>query len=109
MKHIYLFCMQSSGVVYGIGTYIQQLTESIRNRKDVSLNIVIRHSEEPEFTVKEAGGVRTFYLPRVKNPNHLNFETLYNRNMCFLLRPYIQTEPSDQLIFHLNYYKDWIF
>jgi len=106
MKHVYIFCMQSSGVVYGIGTYIQQLTEAIRNKNDVSINIVIRQSEKPEFTVKESDGVRTFYLPHIKNQNNPRFETLYNRNVWYLLRPYIQLGLSDQLIFHLNYYEE---
>jgi len=106
MKHIYIFCMQSSGVVYGIGTYIQQLTETLKDRKDVSLNVVIRHSDETEFTIKETDGIRTFYLSRINKQYNPKFDDLYNRNLCFLLRPYIRLGLSDQLIFHLNYYEE---
>jgi len=109
MKHIYLFCMQSSGVVYGIGTYIQQLTEALKQEKDVSLNIVIYNSEESEFTIKKNEGVSTFYFPRINNQfnyPHSQFESAYCRNICFLLNRHIRLEPSDQLIFHLNYYEE---
>jgi len=104
--------MQSSGVVYGIGTYIKQLTETLKHEKDVSLNIVIRHSEEPEFIIKEDDGVRTFYFPKINHPiNSFNaqFDSVYNRNVCFLLFSNIRPKSSDKLIFHLNYYEEGSF
>lgn len=98
--------MQSSGVVYGIGTYIQQMVEYLKNRKDISLNIVIRHSNEKKFKIKESDGYRTFYFPRINDQYNPGFDPIYNRNICYLIRLHIQVSFSDQLIFHLNYYEE---
>jgi hypothetical protein len=96
--------VQSSGIAYGIGTYIQQLADFLKSRKDISLNIIIRHTEVSEFLIKEENGYKTLFFPQIKNQYISSHK--YNRNVWFLIRSNIKLNNQDQLIFHLNYYDE---
>jgi len=105
MKHIYIFCLNltSSGMMYGIGTYMQQMIEFLKNRNDVALNIVELHSNEKEFCLKENEGYRMLCFPKMAFSPESYYNQAYNRNVWYILQTFIAPEPSDQLIFHLNF------
>ncbi|RHJ75308.1 glycosyltransferase, partial [Parabacteroides sp. AM08-6] len=102
MKHIYFFNTKSRAAVYGIGTYLRQVTDCMRSIPDVSFNIVNLLVDVPEFTREEKNGYISYDIPE----NYMQTTKIidcYSRNIWFLLRPYIQLQKGDVLIFHLNY------
>jgi len=105
MKNIYIFCLNltSSGMMYGIGTYMQQMIEILKNREDAALNIVELHSDEKEFCVKQNDGYRMLCFPKMAFSPESNYNQVYNRNVWYILQTFISHESPDQLIFHLNY------
>jgi len=111
MKHIYIFCfgLNSSGMLYGIGAYIQQLIEFLKNREGLSLNIVELYSDEKEFCIKENDGYRMLCFPQVTYLPDFPYNPVYYRNVWYILQSFIVPESSDQLIFHLNYNSDHLF
>ena len=101
MKHIYFFNTKSRAAVYGIGTYLRQVTDCMRSIPDVSFNIVNLLVDVPEFTREEKNGYISYDIPE----NYMQTTKIidcYSRNIWFLLRPYIQLQKGDVLIFHLN-------
>jgi hypothetical protein len=108
MKHIYLFNENSRAAVYGIGTYIRDLGDCLKEQEDISLHIVQLLSDEKEYKVIESNGYKTHYFP---SPYVLytSKTPLYYRNVWYILSQHIQLSESDQLIFHLNYYQEYSF
>lgn len=106
MTHIYLFCEGRRASIYGIGTYIQQLTEMLQQQNDFSLTIVQLTTDGEEFKVEESGGIRQIFCPKVQFAPSKH-ENKYYRNAWYLIRPYIQCTDNDRLIFHLNYYTEY--
>jgi glycosyltransferase len=106
MKHIYLFNEGSRASVYGIGTYIRQLMECLKDEKDISLNIIQLFSDEKEFKIVESEGYRTFYFPGIHTSTSQKVARYY-RNIWRLLSEYLYLEVSDQLIFHMNYFSEY--
>lgn len=108
MKHIYLFDEGSFASLYGIGTYREQLIQSLKGTSDFSLNVIFLHVDREEFTVEIVEGIRTFYLPLVRRAFSENM-SIYMRNVWYLVSPYISTGEKDELIFHLNYHGEYPF
>jgi glycosyltransferase len=102
MKHIYIFNEGSRAANYGIGTYIWQLTDCLKNVPDISLHVVQLYSSEKEFRIVASAGFDTYYFPKV-NYRGDRKRTIYYRNICIILSRYIKLATSDSLIFHLNY------
>lgn len=48
MKHIFLFNEGGRAAVYGIGTYIQQVVETLTSSDDVLLDVIQLRSEKKE-------------------------------------------------------------
>jgi glycosyltransferase len=106
MKHIYLFNEGSRAAVYGIGTYIRELTDCLKDQEGVSLHIVQLFSDEKEYKVIESKGYKTHYFPSLDVLHSLKASLSY-RNVWYILSEHIQVSESDQLIFHLNYYREY--
>lgn len=100
MKQIYLFNEESRASVYGIGTYIRQLIACLKNREDISLNVVLLNSEEKEFAKVTKDGYTLYYFPFAETSV---YEDKYYRNIGFLWMTNIQIVPDEPLIFHFNY------
>jgi glycosyltransferase len=104
MKHIYLFNEGSVAAFYGIGTYIRQVCDCLKNRHDIRLNVVHLFSEEHEFKIIEAEGLRTYCFPNIQFPRKSESNRLrYYRNCRLLLSEYIPLGTDDELFFHFNY------
>ena len=105
MINLYIFDNKSSrSSVYGIGTYINQLAVSLRKS---GLNVYFIHlnSDVQRFYQEVENDVNHWYVPFSKNKykDEEKHHNLYNQNVVFFLRQYIQQ--TDNLIFHINYPK----
>ena len=104
MVNLYIFNESSRAAVYGIGTYIKELTSAL---KDSGINVCIVHlrSNKPDEELAESDDIRHLYIPPPINRNtSLDWNSqseLYYRNVVYLLR--LQIEETSRLVFHLNY------
>ena len=103
MINLYIFIEPGRAAVYGIGTYIRELTEALRGA-NVNVCAIHLHSETPDKEPETADNIRHYYIPSpihqntVLNRNRQN--GLYFRNVVYLLQ--LQMTNTDQLVFHLN-------
>lgn len=99
MKHYYLFNNASRAAQYGIGTYLNQLCNGLKEQLPVS--IITINSEEEEVKKTEEDGVCTIHIPEISYKNAPeNFERYY-RNLVYLLKTYI--DKDEEAVFVLNY------
>jgi len=89
---------------YGIGTYIRELTDALRN-SIIKINIVNIMSEQPQVLIEEIDSVRIWNFPKPKQEKTtISLDKkieLYYRNLVYLLQLHI--EERKDLVFHLNY------
>lgn len=102
--NLYIFSETRRGSVYGVGTYIRELTSTLKN-SSVNICVVYLTSEKPQIQSEEIDGIKHWYFPSViseqrTTSNEKQWE-LYYRNIVYLLRLYMKDK--DDLIFHLNY------
>ncbi len=103
MKHVYVFNEGSRAAIYGIGTYIRQLTACLTEIQGFSLHIVELHCSEKEFILKQKYPcITVYYFPNASH-RYRNSDSKYYRNIFFILAQYIQIKEGDELFFHLNY------
>jgi len=101
---LYLFNANDSAAMYGIGTYLQELTNVLIN-SDTRIHIVHLHSARPVFEIVKTERIEHWYIPEVRNQNTFSgsIQKLedYCRNIVYLLRLYIKD--TKELIFHFNF------
>lgn len=92
--------------MYGIGTYIKELIESIGN--DVIYLTVIHLHDEPVIKMEETDGIRYWHIPdTIETVPYLNYEAHYKqyyRNIIYLIQLYMPV--AERLVFHINYAQD---
>ena len=104
MVNLYIFNESSRATVFGIGTYIRELSSAL---KDSGINVCIVHlrSGIQEKKSVESDGIRHLHIPPPVNRNISLVwnrpSELYYRNVVYLLR--LQIKDTDRLVFHLNY------
>jgi len=104
MINLYIFNESSHAAVYGIGTYIQELTAALEGSK---INVCIIHlrSDKSEKEPEETDNIQHWYIPSPINQNtSLDWNRqseLYYRNVVYLLQ--LQIKDTNRLVFHLNY------
>lgn len=99
MKHYYLFNNASRAAQYGIGTYLNQLCNGLK--EEVLVSIIAINSEEEEVKKTEKDGICTIHIPEISYKNAPeNFERYY-RNLVYLLKTYI--DKDEEAVFVLNY------
>ncbi|MDL2265270.1 TIGR04157 family glycosyltransferase [Parabacteroides sp. OttesenSCG-928-G07] len=102
--NLYIFNETRRGAVYGVGTYIRELTEALRN-SDVHICVVNLLSDKPHIETEETDGIRQWYfpapIPEQRTADSQEQRALYQRNVVYLLQLYIQDKKD--LIFHLNF------
>ena len=102
--NLYIINEASEGAVYGIGTYIRELTNALRNSR-LNVCVINLKSGKPQIHFEEIEGVRYWYFPKPLQTNevldHKRKAELYYRNVVYLLQLHI--EDRKNLIFHLNY------
>ena len=104
-KTVCIFNYKGRAAEYGIGTYIRELTECL---KDVPIKIIVIHlnSEKLEFTIQEDKEVVNWYIPGAFTIGSLygNREN-YLQAVVSLLQ--LNLNDTGRLVFHLNYMNDY--
>ncbi len=102
--NLYIFNETRRGAIYGIGTYIRELTASLKSH-DIHICVINLFSEKPQIQIEETGNLRHWYFPvpleEQRTSDVLKQRALYFRNIAYLLQLYIKDKKD--LIFHLNY------
>ena len=104
MINLYIINESSRAAVYGIGTYIRELTAALKS-SDVNVCIVHLRSNKPKNKTEETDGIQHLYIPPPINRNTFldwnKQSELYYRNVVYLFQLLIKDKKN--LIFHLNY------
>jgi glycosyltransferase len=103
--NLYIFNELSQAAVYGIGTYIRELTSSLKN-SDINICVVNLISDKPQMQIEETDGIKHWYFPapiseEVWIPSDRKQRRLYYHNVVYLFQLHI--EDKKDLIFHLNF------
>jgi glycosyltransferase len=97
-KNLYIFNETSRAAVYGIGSYVNELTSCLKNVDGMNINIVSLNSDtNNEFCITDNDGIKEWKIPASKYHNYD-----YYQNVIFLLKHYITDIKN--IIFHLNYW-----
>lgn len=97
--NLYIFNKLSTASIFGIGTYIRELTDALRH-SNVNVCVVNLNSEKPQFQKEEIDSIRYWHFPIPIVKYQKQIETYY-RNVVYLLQ--LNIEDKTDLIFHLNY------
>lgn len=100
-RKVYIFNGTSRAAVYGIGTYIEQLVDSLKSAQ-IDFEIVYLYSEGREVTIVEKEGYRQISIPAVRSSTSKSSQ-YYTRNVAYLLKELIPDDKDIQYIFHLNF------
>ena len=102
--NLYIFNKSSKAGVFGIGTYIRELTDALRH-SDLNVCVVNIWSDKPQIQMEEIDGIRHWYFPEPLREQRTTKQQKqlerYHRNIVYLLQLLI--EDKKDLIFHLNY------
>ena len=99
MKHYYLFNNASRAAQYGIGTYLNQLCNGLK--EEVPVSIIAINSEEEEVKRTEKDSIHTIHIPEISYKNAPENFQRYYRNLVYLLKTFIGE--NEEAIFVLNY------
>ena len=92
--------------MYGIGTYMREMTAYLCCQKDISLNIVQLHAERKDFTIEQENGYKVYNFPYNRHPSNNRNQQRYYKNIWYILRQYIKPDKQDRLVFHLNFHQE---
>lgn len=108
MKHVYIFHATSRGALYGIGTYVDQLVNVMRE-SEAKVTIVRYYSSSPLVSSSMRDGIRYIDLPRAIYIDSLLSEEdatfRYGKAMAISLISFV--DRNEENIFHLNYGNDY--
>lgn len=100
-RKIYIFNGSDRAAVYGIGTYIEQLVESLKSEY-FDFEVVTLKSKGREVIIEEKEGYRQISIPLVRFST-VQSSRYYIRNIVYLLKELIPDDQNMQYIFHLNF------
>ena len=102
--NLYLFNDNDSAATFGIGTYLNELTNALKDSA-IHVHIVHLHATRPEFNIEKADQIEHWYIPEVRNENTFSGSIqkieAYFRNVIYLLR--LNIKDKKNLVFHFNY------
>lgn len=97
MRHIYLLDNNSIGSIFGVGTYIRNLVDILKNEPLLVTVVKLSNGiEHVEVSHKE--NIRYIFIPAVRANQKCNF---YYRNTFYILYPHIN--PNEENILHINF------
>lgn len=100
-KKIYIFNQFSRASLYGIGTYIKQLIDCLKDT-EIDFGIIHLYSDKKKIADIYENGYREIFMPSVITSD-INAKEYYYRNITYLLKELIPEEKNIQYIFHLNF------
>lgn len=93
----------SRAAVYGIGTYVRQLTRALSKHTFLQLYFIDLYSDNQEFTVeKDENGLTHYKIPMAYSRIE---DDRYCHVVYYLLYPYLPE--NEAAIFHFNYYQHY--
>ena len=102
--NLYIFNETRRGAVYGVGTYIRELTDALKN-SHINVCVINLMSDKPQIQMEEVDGVGHWYFPAPKSErrtmDYQKQRELYHYNVVYLLQLHI--DDKKDLIFHLNF------
>ena len=103
MINLYIFNETRLAAIYGVGTYIRELTAALYH-SDLTVNMVNLKQDIPYVQIEEKEGIRFWSIPDVISDQRTidtkKQNALYSRNIVFFLQLHIKD--TTNLIFHLN-------
>jgi glycosyltransferase len=101
--NLYIFNETSRAAVYGIGTYINELTLCLKDVPSINLNIVKLNDECKEFTIETSERTTYWKIPgsRYYGNDYEKQHKLYYQSVVTILRQYIPS--TENMIAHFNY------
>ena len=104
--NLYIFNQTRRGSVFGVGTYIRELTAALKGC-DINVYVVNLISEKCQIQVEQIDGTENWYFPPAIADQRTSSDqeqwALYYRNIVYLLQLHIKDKKN--LIFHLNFYE----
>ena len=101
---LYIFNETRPAAVFGVGTYIRELTAALQNTP-INVCLINLWSEKYQIQLEEKEGIRYWYfpapIPGQRTTDYQKQRELYFRNVVYLIQLLI--EDKKDLIFHLNY------
>lgn len=102
MKY-YIINNASRAAVYGIGTYVRQVTEMLKKSSSLQIFFIDLYADEKEFSiVQDSDGFTHFKIPMASTRME---DERYCRMAYYLLSPYLSD--SETAIFHFNYFQHY--
>ena len=105
--NLYIFNETRRGAVFGIGTYIRELTFALKN-SSLYICIINLLSDKPYIRMEEIDDIKHWYfpspIPEQRTSDSQKQRALYFRNVVYLLQLYIKDKKD--LVFHLNYHQN---
>lgn len=101
--NLYVFNELTRASIYGIGTYIYELTEALRHCH-INVCIVNLKSDKPQVETEIKDGISYWSFPAPIPQRTIDLkkqQERYYQNVVYLFRLYIKDKKN--LIFHLNY------
>jgi len=102
--NIYIFNETRRGAVYGVGTYIRELTFALKE-SECNICVINLTSDKPQIRTEDIDGIGHWYFPasiaEQRTIDAKKQRELYLCNVVYLLQLHIQNRKD--LIFHLNY------
>lgn len=102
--NLYIFNENRRGAIYGVGTYIRELTDLLR-KSDIHVCIVNLFSDKTHIQTETTEGIQYWYFPapiqEERTTTYQKERELYHSNIVYLLL--FRIENKKDLIFHLNY------
>jgi len=104
MINLYIINESSRGAVYGIGTYLRELTIALKN-SNIKIHVIHLRSEKQKKNPVESESIHHHYIPSPfsgKTSIDWNKQNeLYYRNVVYLLK--LKVKDTEKLVFHLNF------
>ena len=105
--NLYIFNETRRGAVFGIGTYIRELTFALKNS---SLHICVINllSDKPYIQMEKIDNIEHWHfpspIPEQRTSDSQKQRASYFRNVVYLLQLHIKDKKD--LVFHLNYHQN---
>lgn len=100
-----LFFEESPSAQYGIGTYVDLLSDCLKRMGWELTLVILRSSHTTSIAEEERNGIHYIYVGHVvhslKSDEWIHFYQVYYRNVVALLASRIR--PVENLVFHLNH------
>ena len=99
-RKVYILNGTHRAANYGIGTYIQQLTDSLKNTS-IDFEVVLLYASGDEVVINDSSGYKEISIPWVSSTVERSYQ-YYTRNVAYLLKELAPDNKNLQYIFHFS-------